>query len=116
MRQKVLKHGGFEMYDSRSGDVSHGPSQAKGSQELTLVLISKTNEHHGSVVPPFRVRCDPQVGSTLRSWTGADADIGLLPKGDAPNPSTGAKLQTPLREHMYQLLLLAAMSTVAGSC
>lgn len=31
-----------------------------------------------------------QVGSTLRSWTGVDADIGLLPKGDPPNPSTGA--------------------------
>ncbi|CAN0017372.1 unnamed protein product, partial [Ectocarpus sp. 13 AM-2016] len=30
-----------------------------------------------------------KVGSTRRSWVGADADIGLLPKGDPPNPSTG---------------------------
>lgn len=35
-------------------------------------------------------RHNAQVGSALRSWTGVDADIGLLPKGDPPNPSTGA--------------------------
>ena len=77
-------------------------SERQATRYLKLALTAQGCRSRKADIHPDRLFCiagflvltfvlhNSQAGSSLRSWTGVDGDIALLPKGDPPNPSTGA--------------------------